>query len=251
MAIKLYFGLPGSGKSTTAAALAYKFSPVINKKSRYTNVYTNFEIKCPGVTIIDNDCIGQYLLTKCALIVDEALIFANSRDYKNFSKSLLKFMTQHRHFRCDLYFFSQRYNGLDLNIRALTEEVNYIKKPFLIGKWFSYIYRIPYKIVFPDGKSARFGDIVEGYAKPSFFENLFCRKLFRPLYYNCFESFECYHLPPLPAKYSAQTCADYRNTPKNLCLQLVKYIKSKLKLTTTDTSDVSDSNNTVNFDVNF
>lgn len=216
MAIKLYFGLPGSGKTTTAVHLCYCFSQQVNKKSPYKNVYTNFDVKCPGITVIDNDCIGQFLLRDCALIIDEALLFANSRDYKNFTKSLLKFMTQHRHFDCDIYFFSQRYNGLDLNIRALTEEVNYIKKPIIIGKWFSYIYKIPYKIVFPDGKSARFGEIIEGYAKPSFFENLFCKKVYRPLYYDCYDTKECYDLPPLPDTYQPTSCADERRTLSKL-----------------------------------
>lgn len=241
MAIKLFFGLPGCGKTTTAAHLCYKFSRVTNPRSPYDHVYCNFEINCPGVTIIDNDVIGQYLICDAALLIDEALLFANSRDYKNFSKHLLKFMTQHRHFDCDVYFFSQRYNGLDLNIRALTDEVNYIKKPFLIGKWFSFIYRIPYKIIFPDGKSSKFGEIIEGYSKPSLFENIFCRKLFRPTYYGCFDTKERYNLPPLPSTYQPLTCPDARYTLINLVKNIINRIRGNVPISDEiSSSSVSD-----------
>ena len=197
--VYLFFGLPGCGKTT----LLTKFSKQFVRQG--FNVYGNVHLKVDGYTYIDNDCIGKYLLRDGKILVDEATLFANSRDYKNFSTALLQYVVQHRHFNIDLYFFSQRWNSLDLNIRTITDSVYYLYKPSVFGKWFTRYYRIPYGVIIPDPKksdSQKLGEIIQGYCKPSFLQSLTQGGfLFRPLYYKYFDSWEIYDLPPLPDQY--------------------------------------------------
>lgn len=201
MAVSLYFGLPGCGKTTMLARLALKAV----KSSRYLHVYSNVQLSIPGVTLIDNDCIGQFELRDCLLLIDEATLFADSRDYKNFSKGRLSYFLEHRHRNSDIILFTQQWDGVDRKIRTITDRVYYIKKGVLFGRWISSCYRIPYDIIIPDPKKAqggeKLGEIVQGYCKPPFFVRLFAVRVYRPKYYQYFDSWELDELPALPAKY--------------------------------------------------
>ena len=91
MSVRLTFGLPGCGKSTDIAAQAYKF--IYGTKlerlfglKRYKNVYCNIDLAIDGVIKIDNDCVGKYMLEDCAILIDEATLFADSRGWKVFDE---------------------------------------------------------------------------------------------------------------------------------------------------------------------
>lgn len=202
MAVSLYFGLPGCGKTTMLTKLALKAV----KGGRYINVYTNVRLNIPGVTLIDNECIGQYELRDCLLLIDEATLFADSRDYKNFSKGRLSYFLEHRHRNADIILFTQQWDGVDRKIRTITDRVYYIKKGFLLGHWVSSCYRIPYDIIIPDPKKnnggEKLGEIVQGYCKPPFLVRLFAKRIYRPRYYSYFDSWELDELTPLPSRYA-------------------------------------------------
>lgn len=201
----LFFGLPGSGKTTMLASLALKYSRMLKfKNPRYKHIYSNVFLKVPGVTYIDNECIGKYDLSDCLLLIDEATLFADSRAYKEFDKAKLTYFLEHRHYGADIFLFTQQWDGVDRKIRVITDRVYYVFKGLIFGRWFTSYYRIPYGIIIPDKKSngEKLGDIIQGYCKPSLMQRLFCPKLFRPFYYRYFDSFERPPLlPPLPDKY--------------------------------------------------
>lgn len=204
MAVSLYFGLPGAGKTTLMVALALKAV----KSKKYEHVYCNVPIAVPGVTYIRNEYIGVFQLKNALILIDEATLFADSRDHKNFSKQKIEFFLLHRHYNCDIVLFTQQWDGVDRKIRVITDRVYYMYKGKLTGKWFSCYYRIPYGIIIPDPKkdgSEKLGDIVQGYCKPSILVRLFSPKLYRPKYYKYFDSWDCPELPPLP-----EECVPYQ-----------------------------------------
>lgn len=197
MSISLYFGLPGCGKTTLMAKIACDAI----KSRRYDHVYCNVHNTIPGVTYIDNEYIGSYDLSNSMLLIDEATLFADSRDHKNFSKERISFFLLLRHYSIDCCLFTQQWNALDLKIRVITDRVYYVYKTLFLGHWFTKYYRIPYGIIIPDPKKSdgqKLGEIVQGYAKPSFLVRLFCPWIFRPMYYKYFDSFEAPALRPLP-----------------------------------------------------
>lgn len=203
MAVSLFFGLPGSGKTTVLAKLALDAI----KRGKYEYVYSNVHLNIPGVTIIDNDCIGKYELHDCLLLIDEATLFADSRDYKKFDRGRLEYFLEHRHRNADIVLFTQQWDGVDRKIRVITDRVYYVYKGLWTRKWISSYYRIPYGIVIPDPKRGgdKLGEIVQGYSKPPLLVRLFATRIYRPKYYKYYDSWELDPLPPLPATYTPVT----------------------------------------------
>lgn len=200
MAVSLFFGLPGAGKTTLLAFQAKKAL----KSGRYRNIYSNVRLRMFGITYIDNDCIGKYDLCDCLLLIDEATLFADSRAYKEFGKDKLQYFLEHRHYNCDIILFTQQWDGVDRKIRVITDRVYYVYKGWLLGHWFTRYYRIPYGIIIPNPRKdqgQKLGDIVQGYCKPNIIVRLLSPWLYRPSYYQYFDSWERPELPRLPAKY--------------------------------------------------
>lgn len=203
MAVILCFGLPGCGKTTLVA----KFALNAARGRRYQHVYTNVKLSVPGVTVVDNNCIGKYDLSNSLILIDEATLFADSRDHKNFPRHLLEFFLLHRHYNCDIVLFTQQWDGVDRKIRCITDRVYYVYKTPILGKWWTTYYRIPYGIIIPDPKGkdnnngSKLGEIVQGYCKPNVIVRLLAPKMFRPFYYKYFDSWERPALPPLPDRY--------------------------------------------------
>lgn len=206
MAVSLYFGLPGAGKTTMMCHLMLK--AVKGRKYRY--VYCNVRNNIPGVTYIDNECIGLYDLHDALICIDEATLFADSRDFKNFNKGRLTYFLEHRHYNVDIVLFTQQWDGVDRKIRVITDRVFYVYKGIFSGHWFTRCYRVPYGIIIPDPKSAgeKLGEIVQGYAKPNIIARLFSPWLFRPRYYKYFDSWERPPLPALPEMYTSNPGED-------------------------------------------
>lgn len=201
--ISLYFGLPGSGKTTVLTMLALKYSQPFSK---YRNVYHNVKgLTVPGTIYIDNDCIGKYDLDWSLILIDEAQLFADNRDYKQFPSYLKTFFFGHRHDHVDICLFSQQWDSLDKKIRNITDRVYYIYKGKLTGFFYSKMYRVPYDIIIPDKKdtgSSKLGEIIQGYCKPPLLVRLFAKRIWRKKYYQYFNSFEKLEFRPrLPDKY--------------------------------------------------
>lgn len=204
MAISVYFGLPGCGKTTLM--VYHALQAVKNKK--YENVYCNVDISVPGVTYITNECIGKYDLSDGLILIDEATLFADSREFKTFGKQKVEYFLLHRHFNVDINCYLQQWDALDRKIRTITDRVYYVNKGFWTGGFLTNYYRIPYGIIIPDPNKSgeKLGEIIQGYAKPNIFVRIFCTKrLFRPKYYKYFDSWQKPYRAPLPDEYVVYT----------------------------------------------
>lgn len=126
-----YFGLPGSGKTTFLTMIAQKELSLIKKgKSKYDRVYTNFY--CEGCYRLTWNDLGVKLIENSLILIDEITLFADSRDFKTFPFPIKQFFILHRHYRCDIIYFTQHYNNVDKKIRDLTYDL-YFVRPFLFG----------------------------------------------------------------------------------------------------------------------
>lgn len=199
MSISLYFGLPGCGKTTYMCHLIFNAL----KSQRYKNVYCNVPNSIPGVTVIDNSCISLYDLSYSFICIDEASIYADSRDFKNFNKQKVSFFLLHRHYHCDIALFTQQWDGVDRKIRVITDRVFYLYRGPFSGLFFTRGYRVPYGIIIPDPRHdhSQLGEIIQGYRKPTLFVRLFGIWCFRPFYYKYFDSWIAPPLDPLPERY--------------------------------------------------
>lgn len=195
--ISLYFGLPGCGKTTLMVSHAIK------GLKKYTHVYCNTPINVEGVIYVSNEEIGFKQLENGLLLIDEASLFADSRDYKNFQKEQVRFFLLHRHYGLTIELYTQQWDAVDRKIRVITDKVYYMWKPKIFS-WVSKYYRIPYGIIIPDPKKQqggeKLGEIVQGYSKPPLLSRLFAHRLRRRKYYKYFDSWSAPKLPQTDAE---------------------------------------------------
>ena len=121
VALSLYFGIPGAGKSTFAAYLAKKDM----KKGR--KVWSNFGIT--GAYKCEKSDFGQYMMCDGRLIIDEAGLEYDNRKMAMTSAEIY-FFKYHRHYQLDVDFFSQGLD-VDIKIRKLARHI-YLIKPSII-----------------------------------------------------------------------------------------------------------------------
>ena len=124
-----YFGLPGSGKTTFLTRIAQKELRNIAKgKSKYERVYTNFY--CQVCYKIDFKNLGVYNVENALVLLDEITLDADSRDFKSFAHHTKSFFLLHRHYNCDVIYFTQQWNNVDKKIRDVTSDLFYVTKAF-------------------------------------------------------------------------------------------------------------------------
>lgn len=191
------FGLPGCGKTTDLVHDAIKEMRRIHRgTSKYKHVYVNTEVNYPGVELIHWDDVGTKMLRDAFILIDEATLFADCRRYKTFPKEKIEWFMTHRHYCCDLVYYTQFFDAVDKRMRMVTDRVYYMRKIPLLG--LTSITRIPKTIIIPEET----GEIIEGFRKPSILEWSWCKRfIFRPFWYKYFDSWVEYaSLPPITPK---------------------------------------------------
>ena len=127
----IYFGVPGSGKTTFAAYLTKK---VLKNGG---SVWSNVPIK--GAYILNpKEDIGKTMIENGHIIIDEAGLEYNNRDFKNFTQDATYFYKFHRHYKTSVHIFSQGYDDMDKKLRTLASRMYVCKKsvlPFMIKRY--------------------------------------------------------------------------------------------------------------------
>ena len=135
--LSVYFGVPGSGKTTFAAWLTKR------DLRRGGKVWSNVPIT--GAFVLDpKEDIGQYMICDGRVIIDEAGIEYNNRDFKRFTEESLYFYKYHRHYELAVDVFSQGFDDMDKKIRTLAQRLYVVKKSLI--PWFVYRRRIRKKV---------------------------------------------------------------------------------------------------------
>ena len=152
--LNVYFGVPGSGKTTFAAhltkwALHESFiirwcrkhdnalSRIILKSGyfkRRIDVYSNVPIT-GAYQLNAKDDIGNYMIEDAKIIIDEAGIEYNNRSYKTFPQEAIYFYKYHRHYKTSVDIFSQSFDDMDVTLRRLAQNFYVVRKslvPFCV-----------------------------------------------------------------------------------------------------------------------
>lgn len=169
--LSVYFGVPGSGKTTFAAWLTKR------DLRRGGKVWSNVPIT--GAFVLDpKEDIGQYMICDGRVIIDEAGIEYNNRDFKRFSEESLYFYKYHRHYELAVDVFSQGFDDMDKKIRTLAQRLYVVKKSLL--PWFVYRRQIRKKV----GINEYSKEIIDEYEFVPFSK----RYIFAPLLWKSFNT---------------------------------------------------------------
>lgn len=127
------FGLCGSGKSLLLGFLADRAVRDKNVNFRglrvsshrhYNYVLTNFD--CFGCYKLDFESLGYADYHDCLMIIDEIMLLADCRNFKNFGENLKIFFSQHRKKHIDIIYATQAHDDVDKKIRNVTDNLYYI-----------------------------------------------------------------------------------------------------------------------------
>lgn len=152
--LNVYFGVPGSGKTTFAAYLTKwtlheNFIIRLCRKhpnrltallldSRYLkrriDVFSNVPIT-GAYQLNAKEDIGHFMIEDAKIIIDEAGIEYNNRNYKTFSQEAIYFYKYHRHYKTSVDIFSQSYEDMDVTLRRLAQNFYVVRRslvPFCV-----------------------------------------------------------------------------------------------------------------------
>lgn len=168
--LSIYFGVPGSGKTTFAASLVDK------SLKRRERVFSNVPIT--GAYEYDPRAdFGIYQIENCRIILDEASVEYNNRDFKSLGKSAIKFFKYHRHYVTAIDCFSQAWDDIDITLRRLAQNIYWVKRSIIPY----FMYAVPIKKTF---------DILDGQIIDSYvIQPFWCRRyIFAPKYWSLFNT---------------------------------------------------------------
>lgn len=135
--VSVYFGVPGSGKTTFAAWLARR------DLRRGGNVWSNVPLTGTFKLDVHKD-IGRYLIEKGRVIIDEAGIDYNNRKFNSLSIEEIEFFKYHRHYSTAVDVFSQSHEDFDVTLRRLAQTYYVVTKSLI--PWFITIRAIGRRI---------------------------------------------------------------------------------------------------------
>ena len=204
--LNVYFGVPGSGKTTFAAWLTKQCGKesfiirlcrkhdtrsaraIMNSRffKRRLPVYSNVPIT--GAYVLDAKTdIGNFLIQDAKVIIDEAGIEYNNRSYKTFPLEAVYFYKYHRHYKTSVDVFSQSYDDMDITLRRLAQNFYVVRKslvPFCVVRR-----RIRRKIGVDDTTH----QIMDLYTMG--LPVLDTKRIFSPPLWKMFNSYSCKKLP--------------------------------------------------------
>ena len=170
--VNIYFGVPGCGKTTLAAWLSRR------DLRRGGRVWSNVPITSTYKLDVTRD-IGVNHIEKGRIIIDEAGIEYNNRNFKNMPRHQIEFFKYHRHYSTAIDVFSQSYEDMDITLRRLAQNYYVVTKSLI--PFFITIRRIGRRIDIDENTH----QIIDAYRWRCF---LFTRRIFAPTLWKMFNT---------------------------------------------------------------
>ena len=170
--VNIYFGVPGSGKTTMAAWLARR------DLRRGGKVWSNVPITGCYKLDVKQD-IGIHHIEDGRIIIDEAGIEHNNRAFKTMAPHQIEFYKYHRHYKTAIDVFSQSYEDMDITLRRLAQ--NYYVVTRSIIPYHIKIRSIKRRIDIDENTQ----QIIDSYRFRCF---LFTRRIFSPTLWKMFNT---------------------------------------------------------------
>lgn len=148
--ITIVMGKPGVGKSTFGAYMAQKY---LDKGYK---VWSNTPIKGCMKLDLKND-VMTYMIDQGLVIIDEAGLEFDARDFKKFTKEYTEFFKMHRHYELHILVLTQFWDDVDKKVRLLAQNI-LILQPSLLG-----LTHCHYKVVTCNVDINDNGEIIERY----------------------------------------------------------------------------------------
>jgi len=134
MAIKIYTGLPGNGKSLGMASEAVDMLYENKKNGLGRKVYSNLkfsedvEKEFEGLIEYWNDARELALITKADIIWEEMSAYCDATQWQNMPSELKRFIKQHRHRQVRIIGNVQEFSDIDISVRRVTDRLIYMMK---------------------------------------------------------------------------------------------------------------------------
>lgn len=179
------FGLPGAGKTTFLTKYAQRClaGKSFLRTPPHSRVFTNF--MCAGCYKFDFDDLGKYDFSDSLILIDEVMLYADTRNFKEFPNELKRFFALHRHFHIDICYCSQYWDDMDKKMRVLTDRLYLLERGVILSE-FSFVKPIHRVLGVVDGR-IQDAFLVGAPVTWSF--------VYRPKYYDHFDSFAHDDLP--------------------------------------------------------
>ena len=226
--LNVYFGVPGSGKTTYAAYLAKearKESIVIRLCRRFPCRFTNWilsgdnwkreypvwsNVPIAGTLRLNaREDIGVHMIQNGKMIIDEAGVEFNSRNYKTFPQTAIKFFKYHRHYGVSVDVFSQSFEDMDVTLRRLAQNFYVVRKSII--PFFITTKRIRRHVGIDD----KTHQICDAYAFG--LPILDTKRIFCPPLWKLFNSYDFEELPEKEwAKWPGPSARPAKNSPRSI-----------------------------------
>lgn len=162
--MNIYFGVPGSGKTTFAAWLADQAAkqskvadfgfwlmynwPFYNSRFRFMRhnwlsqwIFDHFRVACScwsnvpitGTRKYEKEDLGVKWMADGRMLIDEAGVDFNNRHFKSLSPDAIYFFKYHRHYQLEIDVISQSHEDMDVTLRRLAYCFYVVRKSAIPG----------------------------------------------------------------------------------------------------------------------
>ena len=127
--VEICMGKPGAGKSSYAACLARDYL------SSGGSVWSNYPILGTKRLDLDSD-VMYWDIHDGLVLIDEAGLSMDARNWKNFSDRFVQFFKLHRKYNLRVVVLTQYWDDIDKKVRLVSDHISLVEPGGFLDRWF-------------------------------------------------------------------------------------------------------------------